>query len=239
MKKFITTGLGLILLPTASMAATLEAEGTFAFDSHVFSKFDRNRQSRVLDLYRVNIDPLTVAPGTYDRLEVTLRPAGNPTVLVDSVGFDVRIAFGLRWAVDPGVPVAGSGTFATPTTSFENPVGVGLVPPFVDNGTDYVFNATDIVFDLGLILGPGPFRFDGLTAAVDIDPFTVLSETTYLPNPDDDGPDQPDLSIFYITAPALNSDPGRFSSIVPEPTSLALLGAGVLALIRRRVRSHD
>ncbi|MEM1108004.1 MAG: PEP-CTERM sorting domain-containing protein [Planctomycetota bacterium] len=220
-----------VLIPAASMAQTIEAEGTFAFDTHVFAVFDRGSQSIIRDEYAVSIDSLTLSPGEYDRIEVTLRPSADTTVAVQDVGFDVRVGFDLRWAVDPSLPTD-QASGATATGSFENPVGQSS-PPAAESAS-FLFNSTDVLLRTTLNAGSGPFFFDGVTIAVDITPFTLLSETTYLLNPDDGGPNEPTFTIDYITSPALPSDPGVFTSVVPEPSSLALLGLGSMLAARRR-----
>ncbi len=223
MTRFATALALTALLSAPALPATgetLRFEHTFSFNEHTTASANKNQTLRVIDRYLIDPAPLLVPAGTYDRIELILRPSGGTTLQVDAVPSAVRVGLEARWGVSASNPGEGAIGLA-----FENPTGT---PPagaatgrvgFADGEATFI-----AIFDES---SDGPYGFDALILSRDIAPTAFDGDLAF------------DFNEFRFSydIPRGPDDPGAFTSIVPEPASIGLLGLlAASALVRRRDR---
>ncbi len=235
--------IGLLLVAQAD-AQTLRADATLVFDSHssVFNpglpdaapastngeaanigvQLFPGSFTTVTDRYMLVIEGLIVPPGDYTRYEVAITAGPSQRLEVaDPFGVGISVDASAMWGSGayltsgqtPGLSYVG-GTGALPSAS-----GFGLLSFNLDgDGFAMVLNGDST---------PGGFGFEAMVIGRDVDPVEARSGAF---------PALPGAYIEFIYTVGGDpiGDPGRFSFIVPEPGSLALLGLGGLIVARRR-----
>ncbi|MEM6257041.1 MAG: PEP-CTERM sorting domain-containing protein [Planctomycetota bacterium] len=224
MKTFILTLATPVLLSIgmSTMAATIQIERTFSFVEHT-RVLDTNTIPTTFftDVYMFEALPVVLPSDTYDSIEVTLRPENGQRLVVDTnqLFFQVRFQPTLSWVAPV---VGGELTAGGHSVSYTN--GSGDLPTATVGDYGLADDRSFIFAFDGFSTVSNGFAFDAVTITDTFEPVTTSGTL--------------DPLEFKLTITSLASgdvpDIGRFTFLVPEPTSLALLGLGGLIVCRRR-----
>jgi hypothetical protein len=218
----ILLGFFFIICAHVASAETLSIERTIEFVDHEYSVVtDLGGQflTNHFDNYAItSTDPVVVPAGTYDRIELTITVGPGNLLEVDDVATDVIFEIDAVW--NSG---SLSGSFEPIEVSYDN--GTPNLPA---TGTGILTNdsGTNGVFIRSFPSTPSDaFSFRSVTISRNVPATAFTSEVVW---PFDRGNVE-----FWYQQQGEFPPAGSFTRIVPEPTSLMLLGLGSLALVLR------
>lgn len=226
--------------PAATLSVCLAAGLTASAHAVEFTAVIGGASDIVFSQFNLDEDP----PGNFSPVSLAAIVAAQPSFSADfsaideftvrleaSVGQFIHIDAPLEFtderslAIDIGTVVdnpVGTG----PLTSLVFEGAAGDLPTFTGEFQDQDFG--DFTFNLSATPG-GPFSFSALEATFDI-PGSFNEVFSDSPNVNV----QISGELIQSDSSVPLSDPGQWIAVVPEPTSLALLGLGGLLVARRR-----
>ncbi len=208
-------------------AANISFFRGITFESH--STFYEALPSRthVTDIYTINPLAINLPNDSYDSLEfdIALRP--GDLLIVDDVPGVVSTSINARWERADTLVALISNPYAVSYTNGSGDLPAETAPGILalsSNGN--VIESSTSLTDVN-----GGFSFERMRISSSFGPY----------NADGAYENKFNQLVFWYEVSGNVSDPGRFTQIalVPEPTSLAMLGLGGLALMSRRKRGSS
>ncbi|MEM9348044.1 MAG: PEP-CTERM sorting domain-containing protein [Planctomycetota bacterium] len=170
---------------------------------------------------------VVVPAGSYDRIELVLTVAPGNELVINPTPAVPRLELDILWSTP-----SGGGFEALDTVDLSYTNGTPNLPNTGTGGLTFGGSGQLILitaFQQDIPLPADGASFDAVTIGQSEAPTVFNTDTEFFL-------DRAEVRFNYFAQGNLGPDPGPFTSIVPEPTSLTLLGlGGLLTLHRRRV----
>ncbi len=208
-------------------AATLDLDAAFTGAINHTYDTDIYGFSGVFNHLAMTAQAINAELSDYDQITVRAALSAGQVFCVDphDAYSPTTMSFDWRWIRDTGSIPGGQTNYTTAVTFLD---AAGTAPTQTADGTFIRNEGAQISFNNTFTVDNDPFYFSGIELTI-TGPFPTNSGTPLIV--------QSIYTNFYSSEiPSSPGDPGPFITIVPEPTSLALLGLGSLMIARRRRR---
>ncbi|MEM6506239.1 MAG: PEP-CTERM sorting domain-containing protein [Planctomycetota bacterium] len=168
---------------------------------------------------------VVVPAGSYDRIDLVLTVAPGNQLVIDPTPTAPRLELDILWSTPSGF-----GFEAQDIVDLSYVNGTPNLPITGTGGLTFGGSGQLILitaFQQDIPLPADGASFDAVTIGQSEAPTVFNTDTEFFF-------DRADVRFNYFAQGNLGPDPGPFTRIVPEPTSLALLGLGGLLIARRR-----